>query len=266
MTFKIVVDNPEIIKRIFEGVESIVTETVINFTKDGMRITNIDGGRVALIDLFLSSEDFSEYKLKEGSENSEIGLSLSDLRKILGRSTKQDKLTMFHKEGTTDLIIQMERNDGKKRKFTLRLKDVSMPPIKPEQLEAISYNNSFEIDCSVFIDAIKDCDIYSETMSIIVKENVFKISAFSNVGELETEIPADHELLRNYKFSEEANCTYANVHIDNAMKMYGLPNVSMAKIYTKQDNPIKIEYNILGKSFVKYYIAPRIDEFEEEQY
>ena len=58
---KLVTIQASAIKSTFEVLKDILNDVNVYFKPDGMTITSLDTARVALVDVFLSADNFDEY-------------------------------------------------------------------------------------------------------------------------------------------------------------------------------------------------------------
>jgi len=262
MMFELTMNDPRAIQGVFDAVAAIIDETEITFNSSGISLTSIDAGRVCLISLKLDKEDFDAYKC---DKEVKLGLNIEDLVKILKRSSGSDSIIFQFAEDSNKLVILMQSSEGKKmRKFSITLKDISMPPIKPESLEKISYNNSVTLPIGYLEEAIKDADIYNDTAIVSMTDQALIFRSEGNVGETECVLDKEDSLMTNFIMKDEAEGTFALKFLNHMLKVSSVPNVSKVELSVSTDQPLKATFNIMGASTIKYFLAPRIEDEEEE--
>ncbi|MBN2156301.1 MAG: proliferating cell nuclear antigen (pcna) [Candidatus Lokiarchaeota archaeon] len=260
--FELTMNDSRAIQGVFDAVAAIIDETEINFNPNGISLTSIDAGRVCLISLNLDKEDFDAYKC---DKEEKIGLNIEDLVKILKRSSVNDSIVFQYADTSNKLVILMQSSEGKKiRKFSITLKDISMPPIKPESLEKISYNNSVSLPIGYLQEAIKDADIYNDTVIIRMNDQSLVFRSEGNVGDTECIMDKEDTMLTNFVASDDAEGTFALKFLNHMLKVSSVPNVTQVEVSVSTDQPLKASFNIMGASSIKYYLAPRIEDEDEE--
>jgi len=259
--FEIKTLDPLFITKIFETINTIISETEVNFTPDGIQLVSIDAGRVCMVSLKIEPELFDNYKC---NEKSIMGLNLEDLTKILNRCSKQDRLTLKHTEGSNKIAILMENSNGNKiRSFSLTMKDISMPPIKPESLDAIQYDNHVHIPMAYLKEIVKDAEIYGEMVDMRIDKDGLITLSESNVGEIETIINHDDPNITSISNTESANGVFALKFLKSMEKMGSIPSVDTIELYIKDDQPLKGVVRLGSDSYVKIFLAPRIEDEDE---
>ncbi len=260
--FELTMNESKAIQGVFDAVAAIIDETEIIFNPDGIQLTSIDAGRVCLISLKLNKVDFDAYKC---DKEEKLGLNIEDLVKVLKRSSANDSIVFQYSEGSNKLVILMQSNEGKKmRKFSITLKDINMPPIKPESLEKIPYDNSVKIPLGYLEEAIKDAHVYSDTVIISLDEKALIFKSEGNVGETECVLDKGDPNLTEFKASEEAEGTFGWDFLNHMLKVGSVPNVSKVELSVRTEQPLKASFELLGDSSIKYFLAPRIEDEEEE--
>ncbi len=260
--FELTMNDSRAMQGVFDAVAAIIDESEIIFSPNGISLTSIDAGRVCLISLKLDKEDFDAYKC---DKEEKLGLNIEDLVKILKRSSASDSIIFQFENNSNKLLILMQSREGKKmRKFSITLKDISMPPIKPESLEKILYNNSVTLPVGYLEEAIKDADIYNDTAIISMNDSALIFRSEGNVGETECVLDKEDSLLNNFVATEDAEGTFALKFLNHMLKVSSVPNVSQVELSVSTDQPLRAAFNIMGASSIKYFLAPRIEDEEED--
>ena len=110
MTFRARVDDPSILKLVVDLLSKIVRTGCFVINRKGIHLTMMDSQEKLLVDLSLHG--FSELEAPE--EDLHIGLSLSELHKILKLVNKKDKIELFMDAEMTPnkLGIKVLEDDG----------------------------------------------------------------------------------------------------------------------------------------------------------
>lgn len=260
--FELTMNDSRAIQGVFDAVEAIIDETEITFTPEGMSLTSIDAGRICLISLKIDKEDFDIYKC---DKDEKLGLNIKDLLKILKRCSTSDSIIFKFADNSNKLSILMQSKEGKKmRNFSITLKDVSMPSIKPESLENITYTNSVTLPMGYLEEAIKDADVYSDTVIISLNEQSLNFKSEGNVGETECVLDKADSFLTNFVATEEASGSFALRFLGHMLKVNSVPNVNLVELAVSGEQPLRATFNIMGASYIKYFLAPRIEDEDDE--
>lgn len=248
-------ENSKILKGVVETLANIIDEGYIKITKQEFIVEAMDPSRICLLKLSINQNNFDEFTC---SKSCKIGLNLDDLDKILKRATANDSIELSYKAEDQKLKIRMKRDDTERaRNFSLALLDIEYEEVPMDNLEKIEYNNIITIDPDLLIEAIKDAEIYSEIFNLQIIENErLTFSSSGQIGEMSYEIGID-ELL-NPEIIEAMSGAYSITFLKSIMKISSI--TEKLEISTRTDHPLKMEFNILEGGSIKYWLAPRVDD------
>ena len=259
--FEIKFNEAKLVKGIFESISAIVAETKMVFAPEGISLNSIDDGRICLISLFLDSSDFDDYKCEISYE---LGLNIEDLVKILKRSGGSDKITFKYKPETKKISILIKKEGSKKsRQFSLQLIELGDSGIKPEALESIEYSAQVQVPVSYLDEAIKDADIFSDTLIVKMSDEegiIFK--AEGQIGESECILEKDDDGVEDFKVESSGEGTFALDYLKNIIKIGSIAD--KVSLHLNSETPLKAKFNIMANSSFSYYLAPRIEEEEDD--
>lgn len=87
---KLVTIQAAAFKSTFEVLKDILNDVNVYFRRDGMYIVTLDTARTSLVDIFLSADNFEEYKCEQ--EEVIAGINISNTFKLLKTITNNDVL------------------------------------------------------------------------------------------------------------------------------------------------------------------------------
>ena len=119
---KLVTIQASAIKSTFEVLKDILNDVNVYFKEDGMYVTSLDTARVALVDVFLSADNFDEYECLQPII---AGINITNTFKLLKTITNNDvlRLSVDSKE-FMDIEIKSESKKTTTR-FQLKLLDIN---------------------------------------------------------------------------------------------------------------------------------------------
>jgi proliferating cell nuclear antigen len=258
--FEITLNDSKLFRGIFEAISAIVSESRIQISKKGIVLNSIDDGRICLIGLHLDKDDFDAYKC---DEDYDIGLNIDDMVKILKRSNPTESITLSFDPNVKRIKIIMKKVDSKKkREFSLQLIELGDSGVKPEALEKIKYSSEICLPLAYIDEAIKDADIFAETLNLKIEEEGIKFNATGQIGESETFIEKGDPGVTKLEVSEMGEGTFALQYMKNILKIGVI--AESVNLFINSNTPIKCIFKILSSSSFTYYLAPRIEEEEED--
>ena len=258
MTFEMVLEDAKLMSNICSIISSIVAESSINVTEEGIKIKAFDATRISMIDFYMKKESFKIYDVKETEV---IGLSLETLNTILKTASATESLRMALDDETKRFIVEFV-GKNQRRKFALSLIDIQEEGNIPDSIH-IEFDTNFEIKASFIQQVIKDAEMVSDYLRIKAKEEGIYFGAESDTKEMDTFIEPQSEEMETEPFqvAAESEAVYSLDFLSNFLK--GIRSSDYVKISFNQEQPIRIVYGIEDKGHLIYFVAPRIEESEE---
>ena len=99
-----------LIKKLIDSIKDLVSDINLDISPMGISLQAMDSSHVALVTLNLSSEGFEEYRCDKPMT---LGVSISNLAKVLRCGGNEDSLTLSCEEEPSKLKVKFE-NIGKK--------------------------------------------------------------------------------------------------------------------------------------------------------
>jgi len=213
------------------------------------------GGKIRLFGMGPSRISVFEFMLGDDcmeiieDEDIKIAINLSDLEKVLKRFTKDSSI--FIKTGDNKLIIT---GDIKNKTKTFRLSQIDMEQTDKDPLPKLSkipYNVILKMNGVDFKDSLKDSEICSEIITMETKGNDLYLSSIGYCNSVDIKYEMDYEIYADEK---------ASYSIKFLLNMIEPMKNSEITIMFKSDYPMVMFEKISSKSWMKWYLAPRISE------
>ncbi|MEO0202332.1 MAG: proliferating cell nuclear antigen (pcna) [candidate division WOR-3 bacterium] len=238
--FKAIFPEAKTWKNIIEAISILVDEGVFIAGPGEIKLRAMDPSRVAMVDLEIPSSAFESY---ECDSEIPIGVNFDDMKSIVKRAKSDEKL---------ELEIAQAR-----LKIKLIGKTFSMPllDLGKEELSIpkISFSVNTRLLTSALEEAIKDAEVVSDFIKIIAENDLLKIMASGDRGEVEIEITSG-ELL-SIELKEPSHALYSLNYLKKMMT--DLSDVCTLMFST--DMPLRLDFNMAIGGKVTYYLAPRIE-------
>ena len=236
-------------KAVFEVLKDILNDVNIYFTADGIRVITLDTAQSALIDMFLSAENFEEYTCPD-----EIiaGVNIANTFKLLKTITNNDTITMsITNKEYIDIAIQ---NELKKSvtKFQLKLLDINEDQI---ELPAIEMSIVTTMQSADFQRICRDMNNIATNVTITRAEKIFKIQCSGDFANQETSIECSDDMGTGKSLSGMYSLKYLNIFT----KATGM--CSTVQILQEQENRfLVLKYNVANLGELKFYLATKTDD------
>lgn len=240
---KFTLADSRLLKESVNVISELVNEVTFKIKKSGMELVAIDPANVAMIDFKLMPEAFAEYEIEKDTE---ISLNLENLKAVLRRAKPEDNIMMSMDKGRVKIELV---GDGRKT-FNLSLIDYDR---EQQKLPNLKFNAKVVVPASKFDDAISDMSVASDSVAMVASEGKFHMQSEGNLSDAKVEFPAASVSLGK---EGEVIAKYAIEYLAKMSKASKLTDeVSMS--YSK-DYPLKLEYNVNGKLYLGFVLAPRV--------
>lgn len=235
--------NPVFFLKYMKNIASFCDEGLLHFD-NGIRFVGMDSSRIVVMELKLSDDIVTV----DSKAKLVAPINLWSLAKIIARFSKPSYLSVIYDDPDNTLIIKGEVN-GRKKTFKLNTIDIDMDFKDPiPTLSKIKYNAIFKVNGGEVLDAIKDAELWLESVNFKAKDMILTISADGINGSSKTEIDIEK--------------TYGNEISDYSVhflkKMLDPMKSSDIMMMLKSAYPLAMYDKLSAKSHMLYYLAPRI--------
>jgi proliferating cell nuclear antigen PCNA len=271
---KVLIHNTAFFKNIIESVKDLVQKGTLVFKKspggsenptgpggsenpeNGLVLETLDISSVSLCKLVLRPEFFQLYEVERDIS---IGLSFTELAKILKCIDSTDQIELSHDDSKDELVIISSKADSKKRKskFTLSLLNIDSDPLSIPELEP---------DCS-FVCNSKEFKTITSGLSEFGEDCIFSIKKDQNNNSnfdlvLKSKSTLSKSLAEyNINSLEQLKSTKNQIRIIFSLlylvsfnKCSGLCDKVKVEIF--EDQPMNMLFNF-EHGYIRHYLAPK---------
>ncbi|MHA1143264.1 MAG: proliferating cell nuclear antigen (pcna) [Candidatus Helarchaeota archaeon] len=246
-------------RSIIDVISTVTDEAKFIATQNGLSMQAIDHSNILLVDLFISNGFFKEYQC---DDEVIIGLRIPDLNKLLKRSSSEDaEVKLEEKTNKVSFKFLGKVKRTHKLKLFEILEDNKIPPNSIQKIEP-----QLESAVELFANDVKfitgDAALYSDALILTLNSKQFLVRASGDVGEydLEIDLTEDH----NVDVKGETTSTYALQYFTNVLKAASLTD--KIKVKFSSNKPILLEFPFEEASHIKFLLAPRVEEEDEEDF
>ena len=240
-----------IFKVIVDAVSEIVDTVAMNFGEDGVTMQAMDASHVSLCFLQLKREGFNEYRCEKPKN---VGISLANLSRIFKCTSVEDDLEIMVDE--SDKMNLGFKGPSRASDFEMKLMDIDSEYL---HIPEVVYDCVVNMPSPEFQKMVRDVAVIGDTCSIEVEgDGEITFSSDGEIGQARFH-PLDKIAI---DVKGAANSKFANKYLHMFTKASPLCKNVVLKL--SKDNPMCVEYQIEGLGSLKYYLAPKIDDEDEE--
>ena len=241
------------------ALKDILLDTNILFTKEGIKIINMDKTHTILVHLFLQASNFEFYECLY--DKIVIGVNMIHLFKLISTIDNDDTLTIYiEKEDYDDGVIQelglkFENGDIKQSKIQ-KLKLIE-PDLDEIEMPEILYSSIINMPSSDFQKIIRDLASISEKLEIksVDNELIFKCNGNYAKAEIRrTETSNSMQFIQKQGANEIIQGIFSLKNLIYFIKCTNLCN--QIEIYLKNNRPLIVKYNVASLGEIKLCLAP----------
>ena len=241
------------------ALKDILLDTNIVFTKDGIRIINMDKTHTILVHLMLKACNFEFYECRY--EKIIIGVNMFHLFKLITSIDNDDTLTIYienddYVDGVvTELGLKFENGDIKQSKIQkLRL-------IEPEQEELsipdVKFSSVINMPSSDFQKIVRDLANISEKLEIksVGDELIFKcVGQYAKAEIRRTESQGSMQFVQKLAAHDIIQGEFSLKNLVYFIKCTNLCN--QIEIFLENNRPLIVRYNVASLGDIKLCLAP----------
>jgi proliferating cell nuclear antigen len=245
-------------RTLMTALKDILLETNIIFSKDGIRIINMDKSHTILVHLYLDAENFEHYFIKHPKIL--IGVNMFHLFKLINSIDTDDTLTIFideneYSDGIVDhLGLKFENGDIKQCKIQ------KLKLIEPEEEELevpdVKFSSIISIPSSDFQKIIRDMSNISERLEIksVGNELIFKCKGpFAEAEIRRTESDGNMEIKTSTNSSNIIQGEFSLKNLGYFIKCTNL--CSSIEMNLENDLPLVVTYSVASLGKIKLCLA-----------
>ncbi|RVW65874.1 Proliferating cell nuclear antigen [Vitis vinifera] len=226
-----------LLKKVLEAIKDLVNDANFDCSATGFSLQAMDSSHVALVALLLRSEGFEHYRC---DRNISMGMNLNNMSKMLKCAGNDDIITIKADDGSDTVTFMFESpTQDKIADFEMKLMDIDSEHLGIPEAE---YHAIVRMPSSEFQRICKDLSSIGDTVVISV-----------------TKEPEEATVI---EMNEPVSLTFALRYMNSFTKATPLSNT--VTISLSSELPVVVEYKIAEMGYIRFYLAPKIEEDEDE--
>jgi proliferating cell nuclear antigen len=252
-------NKAELFASIFQNIKIFTEHISILCKPNGLYVQTMDSSRVSIIELTLPSTWFDLYSCEKDVV---IGISSNILYKILNAREKSQHIQIIYETDSNDSLsihFTSEEKNNFDKHFEVPLIDLE---VEHMAIPTIDYVAEFIVPSGIFSALITQLKMFGETMDIKCNEN--NIILFSNSpdsGKMSVEMNIDDLTSFAINEGEELNMSFSLNYLHHICSFNKLSKEIEIKLCNQY--PLSIIYDLGGEGFMKFFLAPKIDDSSE---
>eukprot|EP01134_Creolimax_fragrantissima_P000366 CFRG0366T1 len=261
--FEARVAQADILKKILDAVRELVEQGNLDCSGTGISLQAMDSSHVSLVALLLKAEGFENYRCDRSIN---LGINMQSLGKIIKTAGNQDAITLSSEDKGDVLALTFESTDQDKvSNFELKLMDVDAEQLA---IPFAEYSVCIRMPSSEFARVTRDLSTIGDTVLITcTKDGVqFSTSGDSGRGSIVLRQSASVDDTKKavvIEVEQTISLSFSTKFLVQFSKSASL-NESVT-LNLGEGVPLMVEYPMKDLGYVRYYLAPKIEEEGEEE-
>ncbi|KAL4575038.1 hypothetical protein LXL04_021878 [Taraxacum kok-saghyz] len=250
-----------LLKKVMESIKDLVNDANFDCSAAGFSLQAMDSSHVALVSLLLRSEGFEHYRC---DRNLSMGMNLGNMAKMLRCAGNDDIVTIKADDGGDCVTFMFESpNQDKIADFEMKLMDIDSEHLGIPEAE---YEAIVRMPSSEFARICKDLSTIGDTVVISVTKEGVKFSTRGDIGtanivcrqNTSVDKPEEATII---EMETPVSLTFALRYMNSFTK--ATPLASQVTVSLSSELPVVVEYKIAEMGYLRFYLAPKIEEDEE---
>ncbi|XP_020086167.1 proliferating cell nuclear antigen-like [Ananas comosus] len=251
-----------LLNKVLEAIRELVNDANFDCSATGFSLQAMDSSHVALVALLLRSEGVEHYRC---DRNLSMGMNLNNMAKMLRCSGNDDIITVKADDGSDTVTFMFESpNQDKIADFEMKLMDIDSEHLGIPDSE---YQATVRMPSAEFARICKDLSSIGDTVVISVTKEGVKFSAAGDIGTAnivcrQNKTVDKPEEATVIEMQEPVSLTFALRYMNSFTK--ATPLSETVAISLSSELPVVVEYKIAEMGYIRFYLAPKIEEDDEE--
>lgn len=255
--------------QIVDGVCALASDVNMDISPDGIRLQAMDSAHVSLCAVLMRSAGFLEFDCKNAAAHT-IGVNFANLSRVLKCASADDVVCLSTVDCDGDeLHIKLRPQDPSARTsdFTLKLLNIDVDRLA---IREMSYECSVSLPTAELTRIVRDLAKIGEgalggdTIQILIDHDYVEFTVHGTAGSGSVRLGASAGA------PDKPQKQAVSVDVQRSCKMsfgvrYLLSFTKAAagdtvQISMARDAPMRIEYDLAEWGYVRFYLAPKLDE------
>jgi len=250
-----------LLKKVLESIKDLLNEGTWDCNSSGMSLQAMDSSHVSLVSLMLRSDGFDTYRC---DRNLSMGINLSSMSKILRCAGNDDAITVKAGDNADTVTFMFESPNAEKvSDYEMKLMDLDAEHLGIPETD---YSCVIKMPAAEFQRICRDLSQIGESVIICCTKEGVKFSASGDLGTGNVKLAQTANVDKEeeaviIEMQEAVTLTFALRYLNfftKATPLSGQVSLSMSP-----EVPLVVEYKIGDMGYVRYYLAPKIEDADD---
>lgn len=250
-----------LLKKVLEAVKDLINEGTWDCSATGISLQAMDNSHVSLVSLNLRSDGFDKFRC---DRNLSMGMNLGSMSKIMKCATNDDIITIKAQDDADTVTFVFESpNQEKISDYEMKLMNIDTEHLGIPETD---YSVTVKMPSAEFQRICRDLSQIGDSVRITCTKEGIKFSTSGDLGtgnvklSQTANVDKDEEAVI-IEMQEAVSLTFALRYLNSFTK--ASPLSAQVQLSMSADVPLVVEYKIQDVGYVRYYLAPKIEDSED---
>ncbi|CAG5094155.1 Oidioi.mRNA.OKI2018_I69.XSR.g13298.t1.cds [Oikopleura dioica] len=260
--FEAQLPRAQVLKQTMDAIKDLIKEAVWDVSSQGLSLQSMDSSHVSLVQVTLKTEGFELFRC---DKNLALGVNMDTMQKLLKCANNDDNVKLTADDNGDLLTMAFESPNGEvTSEYEMKLMDLDIEQLGiPEQ----EYSCTIKMPSKEFQGICRDLQNIGENVRLTVVKGGVDFSAQGDIGHAKIHLTesatVDDEMdAITVDIQEPVNLNFALRYLNFFTK--ATPLSRQVTIQISPDVPMVVGYEIEGLGHVKYFLAPKIENEDDE--
>ncbi|XP_064458525.1 proliferating cell nuclear antigen-like [Ornithodoros turicata] len=250
-----------LLKKVLEAVKDLINEGTWDCSATGISLQAMDNSHVSLVSLNLRSDGFDKFRC---DRNLSMGMNLTSMSKIMKCATNDDIITIKAQDDADTVTFVFEApNQEKVSDYEMKLMNIDTEHLGIPETD---YSVVVKMPSGEFQRICRDLSQIGDSVRITCTKEGVKFSTTGDLGTGNVKLSQTANVDKEeeaviIEMQEAVSLTFALRYLNSFTK--ASPLCEQVQLSMSADVPLVVEYKIDDMGYVRYYLAPKIEDSED---
>ncbi|XP_076360654.1 proliferating cell nuclear antigen [Tachypleus tridentatus] len=250
-----------LLKKVLEAIKDLINEATWDCSATGVSLQAMDNSHVSLVSVNLRSDGFDKYRC---DRNISMGMNLASMSKILKCAANDDVITIKAQDDADSVTFVFEApNQEKVSDYEMKLMNLDTEHLGIPDTE---YSVVIKMPAVEFQRICRDLSQIGDSVVISCSKEGVKFSASGDLGTGNIKLSQTANVDKEeeaviIEMQEAVSLTFALRYLNSFTK--ATPLAAQVQLSMSSDVPLAVEYKIADMGYMKYYLAPKIEDGDD---
>lgn len=250
-----------LLKKVLEAVKDLINEGTWDCSATGISLQAMDNSHVSLVSLNLRSDGFDKFRC---DRNLSMGMNLTSMSKILKCAANDDIITIKAQDEADSVTFVFEApNQEKISDYEMKLMNIDTEHLGIPETD---YSVIIKLPSAEFQRICHDLSQIGDSVQITCTKDGVRFSASGDLGTGNVKLSQTANVDKEeeaviIEMQEAVSLTFALRYLNSFTK--ATPLSAQVQLSMSADVPLVVEYKIEDMGYVRYYLAPKIEDSDD---